>query len=46
MVAMGDLRDFLAALGFGEPQTLLQSGNAVFRSDKLTGESLERRLEV
>ena len=46
MVAMSDLRDFLAALGFGEPRSLLQSGNLVFQSDTLTGEALERVLEA
>jgi uncharacterized protein (DUF1697 family) len=45
-VAMADLRAFLADLGFGEPRTLLQSGNVVFRSDSLTGTELERRLDV
>jgi uncharacterized protein (DUF1697 family) len=43
---MADLRDLLTQLGFAEPRTLLQSGNAVFRSDKLTGAGLERRLET
>ncbi len=46
MVAMSDLRDLATALGFGQPRTLLQSGNLVFASDRLTGEPLERRLEV
>ena len=45
-VAMADLRAMLADLGFGDPRTLLQSGNLVFRSDKLTGADLERLLEV
>ena len=45
-VAMADLRVFLADLGFGEPRTLLQSGNVVFRSDSLTGAELERRLDA
>jgi len=45
-IAMADLRAMLADLGFGEPRTLLQSGNAVFRSDKLTGADLERLLEM
>ena len=45
-IAMADLRAMLADLGFGEPRTLLQSGNAVFRSDKLTGSDLERLLET
>ena len=46
MVAMTALRDLLAALGFAGAQTLLQSGNAVFRGDKRTGAKLERLLEV
>jgi uncharacterized protein (DUF1697 family) len=33
-VAMADLRDLLARLGFTDPRTILQSGNAVFRSGK------------
>ena len=43
---MSDLRDMLTALGFAEPRTLLQSGNVVFQSDRLTGEPLERALEA
>ena len=30
-VAMADLRDLLTGLGFSDPQSLLQSGNLVFR---------------
>ncbi len=45
-VAMADLRALLADLGFGDPQSLLQSGNLVFRSGKLTGAGLERLLEA
>jgi uncharacterized protein (DUF1697 family) len=33
-VAMADLRSWLTALGYEDVRTLLQSGNAVFRSDK------------
>jgi uncharacterized protein (DUF1697 family) len=33
-VAMADLRAWLTALGYTEVRTLLQSGNAVFRTDK------------
>jgi uncharacterized protein (DUF1697 family) len=33
-VAMADLRAFALKLGFANPQTLLQSGNLVFASDK------------
>ena len=46
MVAMSDLCDLATALGFGEPRTLLQSGNLVFQSDRLKGEPLERLLEI
>ena len=45
-IAMSDLRALLADLGFGDPRTLLQSGNAVLRSDELTGADLERLLEA
>jgi uncharacterized protein (DUF1697 family) len=45
-VAMSDLRDLLAKMGFADPRTLLQSGNLVFGSDATTGAGLERRLEA
>jgi uncharacterized protein (DUF1697 family) len=45
-VAMSDLRDLLAALGFAGARSLLQSGNLVFESDRRTGAHLERLLEV
>lgn len=45
-IAMSDLRDLLAALGFGGAKSLLQSGNLVFQSDRQTGATLERLLEV
>jgi uncharacterized protein (DUF1697 family) len=45
LVAMADLRDFLAGLGFADPRSLLQSGNLVFRSSR-SGVSLERWLEA
>jgi uncharacterized protein (DUF1697 family) len=45
-VAMDRLRDFFAGIGLGEPRTLLQSGNVVFRSGKRTGADLERFLET
>jgi uncharacterized protein (DUF1697 family) len=45
-IAMADLRAMLADLGFGDPRSLLQSGNLVFRSDKFTGTGLERLLEA
>lgn len=46
MVAMADLRAFLAHLGLGDPQSLLQSGNLLFRSNARTGVQLERLLEA
>ena len=44
-VPMAGLRDLLAELGFAEPRTLLQSGNAVFRGARRVG-GLERLLEA
>jgi len=44
-VAMPALKALLAALEFGNPRTLLQSGNAVFESAELAGAALETRLE-
>ena len=44
-VAMSDLRDMLAELGFDDPRSLLQSGNLVFRSNARTDASLRRLLE-
>jgi uncharacterized protein (DUF1697 family) len=45
LVSMTDLRQLLADLGFSDARTLLQSGNAVFRSAARSGDQLERRLE-
>ena len=45
MVAMSDLRALLGELGFADAQSLLQSGNLVFKSPRLTGAALERLLE-
>jgi uncharacterized protein (DUF1697 family) len=42
---MSGLRDLLGDLGFTAVTTLLQSGNLVFRSNRLTGAALERLLE-
>jgi uncharacterized protein (DUF1697 family) len=42
---MSDLRGLLARLGLKDAQSLLQSGNLVFRSDARTGD-LERLLEA
>jgi uncharacterized protein (DUF1697 family) len=43
-VAMADLRAMVLGLGLAEPQTLLQSGNLLFRSDA-SADALERKLE-
>ena len=45
-VAMGDLCDFVAALGFHDVRLLLQTGNLVFQSDGRTGADIERFLET
>ena len=46
MVGMADLRAFLADLGFGEPRSLLQSGNLVFGGRKRPARQLEQFLEA
>jgi uncharacterized protein (DUF1697 family) len=43
-VAMSELRDLLAQLGFLGARSLLQSGNLIFRCDARTGVDLERLL--
>lgn len=43
-VSMKDLKALLEELGFGNPRTLLQSGNAVF-DGKVSGPKLEKQLE-
>jgi uncharacterized protein (DUF1697 family) len=45
-VAMADLRNLLARLGFEDARSLLQSGNLVFRTNGKTGAQLERLLEA
>jgi uncharacterized protein (DUF1697 family) len=45
-VAMSDLRDLLTKLGFEDAQSLLQSGNLVFRAGKRTPARLEHLLET
>ncbi|HYZ75276.1 MAG TPA: DUF1697 domain-containing protein [Chthoniobacterales bacterium] len=45
-VSMVDLKTLLADLGFEDVRTLLNSGNAVFRSKGATGEDLEKALET
>ena len=44
-LAMADLRDFMVALDFQCVQSLLQTGNLVFRSNGRTSAELERMLE-
>ncbi len=44
-VSMADLRQLLGRLGFDEPQSLLQSGNLVFRCDARPAAQLEQLLE-
>ena len=46
MVAMADLRTLLSKMGFGNVQTLLQSGNAVFSGPPKSTGTLERELEA
>ncbi len=45
-VAMADLRDLLTRLGLADAQSLLQSGNLVFRAAARAGGQLERLLEA
>ena len=45
VVAMGDLRELMAALGLEDARTLLQSGNVVFRSSVASTSRIERLLE-
>ena len=45
-VAMSDLKNLFATLGFPGVQSLLQSGNVVFESAKRTAAELERLLEL
>jgi uncharacterized protein (DUF1697 family) len=45
-VAMSDLRDLLAGLGFDGARSVLQSGNLLFRCSTQTDASLERMLET
>jgi uncharacterized protein (DUF1697 family) len=44
-VAMSDLREIVAKLGFGGVQSLLQSGNLVFHSDARSGRSIPSAIE-
>jgi len=45
-IAMSALREMLTKLGFDDVQSLLQSGNLVFRSGNQTESQLERLLET
>ena len=45
-IAMADLRVMLEKIGFGEPRTLLQSGNVVFRCATASVDKVERMLEA
>jgi uncharacterized protein (DUF1697 family) len=45
-IAMSDLRDLLAKLGFVGARSLLQSGNLVFHTNTRTAAELERLLEA
>ena len=44
-IAMADLRELLAGLGFADVRTLLQSGNAVFTTRAARPERLAERIE-
>lgn len=46
MVAMAELREMVAALGFSDVKTLLQSGNVVFRGPAKAPAKLEVQLEA
>jgi uncharacterized protein (DUF1697 family) len=45
-VSMADLRVLLSDLAFQDTHTLLNSGNAVFRSQNQTGSTLEKSIET
>ena len=45
-IAMADLRELLVRTGFEDTQSLLNSGNLVFRSKTLATGTLEQRLEA
>ena len=44
-IAMADLKKLVSSLGLEDPQTLLQSGNVVFRCKGRTCEQIERQIE-
>ncbi len=45
-VAMADLRDLMAGLGYDDVRTHLQSGNAVFRTGSRSASSVARAVET
>ena len=45
-VPMADLRAFLTRLGFGDVQSVLQTGNVVFQANRRIGAELEQLLET
>ena len=45
-IAMSDLRALLEKLGFGDPKTLILSGNVVFKSDEKSAAKIEQVLEA
>lgn len=45
-VPMADLREFLTRLGFGDVQSVLQTGNVVFQANSRIGAELEQLLET
>jgi len=45
-IAMAELRDLMAELGFTDTQSILQTGNLVFSCKALSGTALERHLEI
>ena len=45
-IAMAELRDLMAELGFSDMQSILQTGNLVFSCKALSGTALERHLEI
>ena len=45
-VPMADLRSMLEGMGFKEPKTILQSGNAIFKGPKQENAALEKKLEA
>ncbi len=46
LLSMAALRDMLGLLGFTECKTLLQSGNAIFQSETMSGAAVEKLLET